>query len=74
MISSDISGLIIIKCEELNFFYESSKWEPTEEERKVMEVVWLQMKGECDKLKEETKDQNEHIKKMLKEMSNRYYS
>ena len=52
----------------------SSKWKPTEEERKVMEAVWIQVKGACEKLKEETNVQNEHIRKMLKEMANRYYS
>ena len=53
---------------------ESFKWEPTEEEREVMEVAWMQVKGACEKLKEETNAQNEHIRKMLKEMADRYYS
>ena len=52
---------------------ESSKWQPTEEEREIMEVVWMQVKGACEKLKEETNAQNEHIRKMLQEMANRYY-
>ena len=52
---------------------ETSKWKPTEEEREVMEAVWIQVKGACEKLKEETNAKNEHIRKMLKELSDRYY-
>ena len=52
---------------------ETSKWKPTEEEREVMEAVWTQVKGACEKLKEETNAQNEHICKMLQEMSDRNY-
>ena len=52
---------------------ETSKWKPTEEEREVMEGVWMQIKGACEKLKEETNAQNEHIRKMLLEMADRYY-
>ncbi len=33
---------------------EASKWEPSEEEREVMEAVWRQVKGACQKLKEKT--------------------
>ena len=37
------------------------------EEREVMEAVWMQFKGSCEKRKEETKAQNEHIcKKLIK--------
>ncbi|WP_269610673.1 hypothetical protein [Prochlorococcus marinus] len=53
---------------------ESSNWEPTEEEREVMEVVWMQVKCACEKLKEETNARNKHIVKMLKEMADCYYS
>ena len=53
---------------------ETPKWKPTEEEREVMEVVWMQVKGACEKLKEETNAQDEQIKKMLQEMAVRYYS
>ena len=53
---------------------EASKWTPTADEREVMEVVWMQIKGACEKLKEETKADDKHIRKMLKEMSDRYYS
>ena len=49
-------------------------WEPTEEEREVMEAVWMQVKGACEKLKEETNSQDEHIRKMLQEMADSYYS
>ena len=52
---------------------ESSKWKPTEEEREVMEVVWMQIKGACEKLKEETNASDEHIRKMLKEIADRYH-
>ena len=53
---------------------ESCKWKPTEEELEVTEAVWMQVKGACEKLKEETNAQDEHIRKMLKEMADRYYS
>ena len=53
---------------------ESPKWKPTEEEREVMEAVWMQVKDACEKLKEETNAKDEHIWNMLKEMSYRFYS
>ncbi len=53
---------------------ETSMWKPSEEEREVMEAVWMQVKCACEKLKEETNAQDEHIRKMLKEMADRYYS
>ena len=53
---------------------ESSKWKPTVEEQEVMESVWMQVKGACEKLKEETNAKDEHIRKKLKEMADRYYS
>ncbi len=52
----------------------STNWVPSEEEREVMEAVWMQVKGACEKLKEETNAQDEHIRKMLQEMAYRYYS
>ena len=54
-------------------YMETTKWKPSEEEREVMEAVWMQIKGACEKLKEETNAHNEHIRKMLQEMSDRYY-
>ena len=53
---------------------ELSKWKPTEEEKEVMEVVWIQVKGAYEKLKEETNAKDECIRKMLKEMADRHYS
>ena len=53
---------------------ETSKWQPTEQEREVMEAVWMQVKGACEKLKEETHATDKHVKKMLLEMADRYYS
>ncbi len=50
------------------------KWQPSELERGIMEVVWLQIKGVCEKLKEETNAKDEHIRKMLIEMADRHYS
>ena len=44
-----------------------------EEEREAMESVWMQMKGVCEKLKEETNAQNQLIRKMLQEMGDRYF-
>ena len=53
---------------------EAPKWKPTEQEREVMEAVWMQVKGACEKLKEETNATDKHVKKMLLEMAGRYYS
>ena len=53
---------------------ETSKWKPSEEERAIMEAVWMQVKSACEKLKGETNAQDEHIRKMLQEMADRYYS
>ena len=55
-------------------YMETRKWQPSEEEREVMEAFWMQFKGACKKLKEETNAQDEHIRKMLQEMADRYYS
>ncbi len=52
----------------------SSKWQPSESEREVMEAVWLKVKSACELLKEETNAQDEHIRKMLIEMAENYYS
>ena len=54
-------------------YMETTKWKPSEEEREVMEAVWMQIKSVCEKLREETNAQNEHIRKMFQEMSDRYY-
>ncbi len=48
---------------------ENTKWIPTDVEKEVMETVWMQIKGACEKLKEETNAKNEHIRMMLKEMA-----
>ena len=53
---------------------ETSQWKLSEEEREVMEAVWMQIKGACAKLKEESNAQDLHIRKMLKEIADRYYS
>ena len=55
-------------------FMETPQWKPSEEEREVKEAVWMQVKGAGEKLKEETNAQNFHIRKMLQEMADRYYS
>ena len=49
-------------------------WKPTEEEREAMEAVWMQVKCACEKLKEETNAKDEHIRKTLKDIADRYYS
>ncbi len=49
-----------------------TKWTPTEQERQVMEVYWMQVKGACKELKEESNAKNEHIRKMLLEISEFY--
>ena len=38
---------------------DSSKWKPIEEEQELMESVWMQVKGACEKLKEETNAQRD---------------
>ncbi len=53
---------------------EAPKWKPTEQEQEVMEAVWMQVKGACERLKEETNATDMHVKKMLLEMADRYYS
>ena len=53
---------------------EVAKWKPTDQEREIMEAVWMQVKGACEKLKEETNTTDKHVKKMLIEMAKRYYS
>ena len=53
---------------------ETTQWKPTGEEREVMEAVWMQVKGACEKLKEETSAQDEHIRNMLQGMAESYYS
>ncbi len=46
-------------------YMEAPEWESTEEEREVMEAVRMQVKCACEKLKEKTNAQDEHIRKML---------
>ena len=58
----------------LLLFMEVTKWNPSLEEREIIESVWMQVKGACEKLKEETNAKDEHIRKMLKEMADRYHS
>ncbi len=50
-----------------------TKWNPTNEEHAVMDSVWMQIKGACEKLKEETKASNENVAHMLHEMADTYY-
>ena len=52
----------------------TKEWMPTNEEREIMEAVWMQVKGACEKLKEETNATEVHIAKMLQEMADLYYS
>ena len=53
---------------------EATKWKASEEQREVMEVIWMQIKAACEKPKEETRAQDEHIRRMPQEMADRYYS
>lgn len=53
---------------------ETPKWKTTEEEREVLKVLWMQVKGACEKLKEETNAKDEHICKMLQEIACSSYS
>ena len=55
-------------------YMEKPLWKPSVEEREIMESVWMQVKGACEKLKEETNAQDEHIRKMLREMADHFYS
>ena len=45
----------------------TEKWMPTNEEREIMENVWMQVKGACEKPKEETNPAEVHVARMLKE-------
>ncbi len=52
---------------------ETGKWKPSQEEREVIEVVWMQVKGACEKLKGQTNAQDIHIRQILQGMIDRYY-
>ncbi len=52
----------------------TEKWVPTNEERETMEAVWMQVKGACEILKEETNATEVHVAKMLQEIADLYYS
>ena len=39
-----------------------------------MEAILMQVNGACEKLKQETNAQDQHIRKMLKELADRCYS
>ncbi|WP_320676990.1 hypothetical protein [Prochlorococcus sp. MIT 1300] len=52
---------------------DATKWNPSNEEHAVMDSVWMQIKGACEKLKEETKASNENVAHMLHEMADTYY-
>ena len=51
----------------------ATNWNPTEEELEIMEAVWMQVKGACEKLKEETNAKDEQVAKILREMADLYY-
>ena len=53
---------------------ETSKLKPLEEERQAIEAIWMHVKDACQKLREQTNAQDEHIRKMLREMADLYYS
>ena len=73
MSKPSIAGSRLLRPINIISSMESTKWVPLEEEREVMEAVWMQVKGACEKLKEETNAQDEHVRKMLREMADRYY-
>ena len=52
----------------------TDKWMPTNEECEIMDTFWMQVKGACEKLKEETNATEVHVAKMLQEMAALYYS
>ena len=72
MLVKDSFSMLLLRS--LISFMETPNWKPKEQEREVMEAVWMEVKGACEKLKEETNAQDEHIRKMLQEMADRYYS
>ncbi len=49
-------------------------WKPTENKRELMKSIWIQIKGACEKLKEETRDSDNQIKKILFDVAHRYSS
>ncbi len=52
----------------------TEKMRPTNEERKIMEDVSMQIKVACEKLKEAKNATELHVAKMLQEMAVLYYS
>ena len=52
----------------------TKRWIPTNEVRKVMEAVWMQVENACEELKEETNATELHVAKMLQEMADLYHS
>ena len=51
-------------------YMEKRQWKPTEEEREVMEAVWMQVKGACEEI---TTKASQHSRKIIKVMGDRYY-
>ena len=52
----------------------SEKRVPSAEAKEVMQAVWMQVIGACKKLREEARATDEHVRKMLAEMSDRHFS
>ncbi len=53
-------------------YMEKIKWKLTLQESERMEVVWMQVKGACEKLQEEINAKDEDIYFFLHEMAHRY--
>ena len=53
---------------------EKHKWDPSDENKEVMESAWIQIKGACEKLKQQTQTKDVDICNMLQEVADRYYS
>ena len=51
-----------------------TNWKPKNEELESLECAWVNIKDSCEKLKQETNAQNTDIRKILQEISDRYYS
>lgn len=52
----------------------TAKCIPINEEHEIMEAIWMQIKGLCEKPEENTDATELHVAKMLQEMAKFFYS
>jgi len=66
-------GSLLIRFAFANSYMEKNKWKPIQEAREIMEFLQVQIKGACEKLKEETNAKDQHIRNMVIEMVDRSF-